>query len=252
MAVRVHVVPCLADNYAYVVVGARGAVAIVDPSEHAPVLRVLDAHGLAPSALWLTHHHHDHVGGIEGLVARFPEVEVVGSKHDAAHGRIPRLTRAVGPGDPLWLDDAPVRVMEVPGHTLGAITFVVGDDAFTGDTLFLAGCGRVFEGTMPMMAASMRAVRALPASTRIWCGHEYTVSNLAFAQHEEPTNAAITRALDEARARVARGEPTVPGTLARELEVNPFLRFDAPALARGEDADASFTRLREAKNVFRA
>jgi hydroxyacylglutathione hydrolase len=246
-------VPCLEDNYAYLVVGADGTTVVVDPSEPGPVLRALEEAGRPLSGIWATHHHFDHVGGIPGLLEAFPGIDVIGGRYDAEHGRIPHLTRAVGPEDELELDGERVRVLEVPGHTLGAITYVLGKDAFTGDTLFVAGCGRVFEGSMDMMAASMRALRALPDDTRVWCGHEYTVSNLAFARHEEPGNAYIAEAHAHAVARRAKGEPTVPGLLAEERKTNPFLRFDDPAaFGAALEPVASFTRLREAKNVFRA
>ena len=252
LPVRVIPVPCLEDNYAYLVVGARGTVVVVDPSEAAPVLEALAREGLVLSAIWLTHHHLDHVGGVAELVRDTGVRDVIGSRHDHAAGRIPKQTRAVTGEDVLELDGEPVRILSVPGHTLGAITFVVGDDAFTGDTLFVAGCGRVFEGTMAMMAESMRVLRALAPTTRIWCGHEYTVSNLAFACHVEPPNEDAARALVEAKARRANGEPTVPGLIGDERRVNPFLRFDLEDVFHEPDAVLSFTRLREAKNVFRA
>ena len=145
----------------------------------------------------------------------------------------------------------PVRVLEIPGHTLGAIAFVVDDALFSGDTLFLGGCGRVFEGTMPMMAASMDRLRQLDPSTRVYCGHEYTLSNLRFALSVEPESVAIAEAIEAARAARDAGRPTVPGTLARELATNPFLRFDRPEIAGSLSPDASFARLRQAKNEFR-
>jgi hydroxyacylglutathione hydrolase len=252
MPVRVVPVPCLSDNYAYLVLGADGTTVVVDPSESRPVELALSELGLALSGIWLTHHHLDHVGGVEGLVTSFPGIDVVGSAYDVSHGRIPCATRGLSKDDSLELDGERVRILEVPGHTLGAIAFVIGEEAFTGDTLFLAGCGRLFEGTMAMMAESMRTFRALPPSTRIWCGHEYTVANLAFAKSVEPENATIVRALAHAKAHVDAGKPTVPGVLADELLVNPFLRFDREDAFGAGDPVASFTRLREAKNAFRA
>lgn len=248
MTLRIEAVPCLADNYAYLVsVGDR--LAIVDPGESAKVVAALA--GRVPDEIWCTHHHADHVAGIPDLLEAHPDLVVRGSIHDYEHRRIEGQTVAHRNGDRFRFGGAEVAILAIPGHTLGAIAFVVGDALFSGDTLFLGGCGRVFEGTMPMMAESMRRLRELPETTRIYCGHEYTLANLRFALTIEPGNAAIADALEEARRSIDAGRPTVPGTLARELATNPFLRFDRPEVAEGLAPDASFARLREAKNSFR-
>jgi hydroxyacylglutathione hydrolase len=153
-------------------------------------------------------------------------------------------------GDTFELGGAKVEIMEIPGHTLGAIAYVTEGNLFSGDTLFIAGCGRVFEGTMEMMSHSLSKLRRLPPQTRIWCGHEYTVNNLRFAKTVEPDNAEIDRALEEATKARSDGELTVPGKMQRELEINPFLRFDQPALAKGRDPVASFAAIRAAKDNF--
>jgi hydroxyacylglutathione hydrolase len=161
-------------------------------------------------------------------------------------------------GDALEFDGQPVALLEIPGHTLGAIAYLVSDCLFSGDTLFVAGCGRVFEGTLAMMQASLAKLRALPATTRLYCGHEYTAANLRFAQTIEPALDALTTRLAWATAQRERGEPTVPGLLSDELLTNPFLRWDAPAvIAAARDRGASddspasvFGAIRKAKDAF--
>ena len=254
MSLRVLPIACLADNYAYLVIAPGGTAAVVDPSEAAPVrsaLAQLAKEGVRLTEIWCTHHHLDHVGGVSDLIALEPGLRVRGSDYDVAHNRIPCVTDSHADGDTFEFGGSSVRVLAIPGHTLGAIAFVTGEELFSGDTLFLGGCGRVFEGTMPMMADSMRVLRVLEPSTRVWCGHEYTVSNLRFAQSVEPENDDVAKALAEAERASIAGIPTVPGTLGRELLVNPFLRFDLPSVAGGLDANGSFAALREAKNQFR-
>ena len=221
---RVVPVPCLKDNYAYLVIDEARA-AVVDPSEAAPVEAALAREGVTLEQIWLTHHHWDHVGGVADLAAARPGLEVIASTVDTA--KIKGVTRSVDDGATFTLGSLTARVLANPGHTLGAITFVVGDAAFTGDTLFCGGCGRGFEGDAAMMHASLQKLAALPPSTRIWCGHEYTASNLRFAAAVEPDNADVTR-----RA-AALTVPSVGATLAEELATNPFLRVpDAAEFAR--------------------
>ena len=173
-----------------------------------------------------------------------------GSRYDSEHERIPRQTDALADGDSFDFGGGTVDVLEIPGHTLGAIAFITEGNLFSGDTLFIAGCGRVFEGTMAMMSQSLAKLRSLPTDTQVWCGHEYTVNNLRFARTVEPNNADIARALEEATATREAGRFTVPGRLDRELATNPFLRFDDPSVAAGRDPIASFTAIREAKDNF--
>ena len=246
---KVVPVPCLRDNYAYLVI-ENGRAAVVDPSHADPVLSAIDEAKVELSEIWLTHHHWDHVGGIEPLVEQCPIEHVRGSKHDAEQGRIPKQTDALSDGDSFDFGGASVDILEIPGHTLGAIAFVSEGNLFSGDTLFVAGCGRVFEGTMAMMSESLSKLRTLPADTKVWCGHEYTVNNLRFAATVEPSNPDIARALTEALATREAGRFTVPGQLGQELATNPFLRFDEPSLAAGRGPVASFTALREAKDEF--
>jgi hydroxyacylglutathione hydrolase len=242
-------VPCLRDNYAYLVI-SEGRAAVVDPSEAEPVLRAIASHRVQLNEIWLTHHHWDHVGGIEALVEECPIGHVRGSRYDAEHQRIPRQTDGLSQGDSFQFGDVTVDILEIPGHTLGAIAFVANGNLFSGDTLFIAGCGRVFEGTMEMMAKSLSKLRSLPPDTKVWCGHEYTVKNLRFAKTVEPDNVQLERELRDAIATREAGKLTVPGTIGRELETNPFLRFDNPRLAAGRDPVASFAAIREAKDRF--
>jgi hydroxyacylglutathione hydrolase len=251
-------VACLRDNYAYLLVDrdAREAV-VVDPSEAAPVETALAELGLTLRQIWCTHHHFDHVGGNEALVHARADLAVLGSRYDAEAARIPAQTRGLADGDEVLFGARSFRAMAIPGHTLGALAFVGEGLAFTGDTLFSGGCGRVFEGTMPMMHGSLRRLAGLPADTRVFSGHEYTVRNLEFAAEVEPESAAI-RARLEAVRRLREGErPSVGAPLADELATNPFLRADEPAVRafaarRGEvkGPDEVFARLREAKDTF--
>ena len=219
MSVEVVPVPFARDNFAYLLVAGREAV-VVDPGEAAPVLAVVHARGLSLVAVWCTHHHGDHVGGVGAVRASVGDVPVVGSAQDAALGRIPRLTRAVSDGAAL---DGPggsaFRALHVPGHTLGALSFVGEGHAFVGDTLFGAGCGRVFEGTLGQMAGSLARLGALAPETRLWWGHAYTAANLRWL-------ASASRAHGGEFPVPARvpGEPDTGGTVAEELATNVFLR----------------------------
>ena len=257
---RIVPIPCLKDNYAYLVVcSATNEAAVVDPSEAAPVIACVDAAKVSLGAIWNTHHHFDHVGGNEELVRHYGLSEVYG--HDSDRGRIPGQTRFVAAKDSFWLGRLHVRILHIPGHTLGAIAYVVeasGEKTavFTGDTLFLSGCGRLFEGTAAQMHASFTTLAELPATTQVYCGHEYTESNLRFAAHLEPSNTDIEELHQSVQAMRRHGTPTVPGTLAREQKVNPFLRVRSPELRKtlgiAPDADdvTAFAAIRKAKDAF--
>jgi hydroxyacylglutathione hydrolase len=254
-AVRVVPVPCLQDNYAYLLhaEGQRRA-AVVDPSEEAPVVEALAREGLELAAILDTHHHFDHVGGNEALVARFPGIPVIAGKTD--EGRIPAQTRGVVHGETFEVVGLSVRALHVPGHTTGAIAFVVeGTDVFTGDTMFVAGCGRLFEGTPAQMHASLsEAIARLPDEVRVWCGHEYTQSNLRFAKHADPDNSAVDASIAWAKGLRESGAPTVPSTIGREKAHNPFLRVVDPAFAArfgGGDPASVLAAVRKAKDEFR-
>jgi len=235
---------------------ASGELAVVDPSESAPVAKAVAEIGGKLTAVLATHHHADHVGGIPELVAATPGLKVYG--HGSDRGRIPGQTDFLRDGDTLRWAHTTFRALHVPGHTRGALAYVAEDVVFTGDTLFIAGCGRLFEGTAEMMHRSLNeALGALGPNTRVYCGHEYTVSNLVFAQSLEPDNRDVARQLVEARALRAGGQPTVGATLASERMYNPFLRCDRANLraalaldSRATDV-ATFAALRRAKDIFR-
>ena len=251
---RVIPVPCLSDNYAYLVArdGSDEAV-VIDPSESAPVIAALERERLRPVAILDTHHHHDHGGGNEGLRDHFGALPVYA--HASDRGRVPAQTADVEDGRAFEVAGLTFHPLHVPGHTTGAVAYHVEDAVFTGDTLFVAGCGRLFEGTPAMMHESLSGKLArLPAETRVYCGHEYTVSNLRFAVHAEPDNAAAAQKLDAAKATRERGEPTVPSTIGEERATNPFLRCDLPSLHErfpGASVVDTFAAVRKAKDTFK-
>jgi hydroxyacylglutathione hydrolase len=251
----IHQIPVLNDNYVYLAHEPDGgATAVVDPAVSEPVLAVLREKGWRLTHILNTHHHGDHTGGNLALKAATGAV-IVGPRAD--HDRIPGIEVAVGDGDRYSLGAATAQVFDVPGHTRGHIAYWFADSQalFCGDTLFLLGCGRLFEGTPAQMWTSLGKLRALPPETRIYCAHEYTQSNARFAVTVEPTNASLlarAKAIDVARAA---GRPTVPATLGEELATNPFLRADRPELQaaaglQGRDPVDVFGEIRRRKDVF--
>jgi hydroxyacylglutathione hydrolase len=254
---RIVPVPCLQDNYAYLVVGPGGGAAIVDASEAEPLRAAIEREKVKPEVILSTHHHWDHVGGNEELASALG-IGVVGHKSD--RGRLPGLSVEVDTGDTVRFGGLTATCMHVPGHTLGAVAYFfdtpVGRAVFTGDTLFCAGCGRMFEGTPETMSASLARLAALPSDTRVYCGHEYTKSNLRFAASLEPSPAVAT-ARDRAKRLRADGKPTVGTTIAEERGTNPFLRLDSAAIRSAlaippeADAPAAFKAVRGAKDAFR-
>ena len=219
---RIVSVPCLKDNFAYLVIDDDGRCAVVDPGEAAPIEAALTRERAELAAVWATHHHPDHVGGIAALVGKRRGVEVVIGAKDAP--RTPHVTRTVDDGDDVALGSLRARCLHNPGHTIGAISYVVNGCAFTGDTLFGGGCGRVFEGDAAMMHASLMRLAALPPETRVYFGHEYTAANLRFAAAVEPASAAV------AGRASALATPSTPSTIALERATNPFLRAAEPAV----------------------
>ncbi|MHA7876004.1 hydroxyacylglutathione hydrolase [Roseivivax sp.] len=248
-------VPCLSDNYAYLIHDAEsGATAVVDVPEAAPIAAALEARGWQLSEVWITHHHADHVQGLDELL-KGREVTVTGCGADAS--RLPPLDRRVGEGESFDFAGEAVHVMDVSGHTVGHIAFHLPQSglAFTADSLMALGCGRVFEGTMEQMWESLSKLARLPAETVICSGHEYTTANGRFAITIEPENKALISRIDAVAEARAKGEPTVPSRLSDELATNPFLRAgDAPVReALGmTDAPAAevFAEIRRRKDAF--
>ncbi len=223
-------IPALDDNYVWLLRRpGRSACAVVDPGDEAPVIERLDDEGLGLAHILITHKHGDHIGGVEGLKARWPDAVVVGPAHEPVAAR---LDQRLQEGDEVRLDALEVnfRVMEVPGHTEGHLAYVGEGALFCGDTLFTCGCGRVFSGTFDQLSDSLRRLAALPPDTRVYCAHEYTLANIGFARWVEPENPALAQRAVRDEARRARGEPTVPSTIELERATNPFLRTDVPTV----------------------
>jgi hydroxyacylglutathione hydrolase len=244
MGLRVERIPTLGDNYSYLIVCEESAeTAVVDAAEAGPVVERADALGVKPTKVLSTHHHYDHVAANPELAKRYG-ARVFG--HASDQGRLPGLTDGLEEGDTVEVGRQTGRVLFVPAHTRGHIAYLfeTADAVFCGDTLFAGGCGRLFEGTPEMMfTAFHHKLGALPDSTRVFCGHEYTESNLVFAAHVEPENQAIRERLESVRKTRAgaapdwhgatAGEMTIPSTLAEERRTNPFLRApDAAELGR--------------------
>lgn len=229
---HVEPIPMLDDNYAWLLRDdATGATAVVDPAVAAPVLARVQALGGRLDWILLTHHHGDHIADVPTVQAA-TGARVAGNAADAH--RLPKLDLAVSPGDGFALGDSPATVLDSPGHTRGHIAwaFTEGRALFCGDTLFSIGCGRLLEGDAAEMFASLQRFAALPDEVRVCCGHEYTLSNLRYARHVEPGNQALAAHEAAVQAQRARGEPSLPTTIALEKALNPFLRArDAAALA---------------------
>jgi hydroxyacylglutathione hydrolase len=247
----VEPIACLKDNYAYLVAEA-GLCAVVDPSEAEPVLKALKARGLKLSHILNTHHHWDHTGGNAALKQATGAL-VVGPEKDRK--RIPAIDIGVDEASGWRFGERPVGILEVPGHTSGAIAFVIGDAVFSGDTLFAMGCGRLFEGTPAMMVESLAKLAALPDLTKLYCGHEYTLTNARFAMTLEPGNAALRARLEEVTALRLAGRPTIPSSIGIEKATNPFLRTESAeirAALRLEKASAVdvFAEIRRRKDAF--
>jgi len=253
-------VPQLSDNYAYLVVDdTSGECGVVDCAEAGKVMAEVERRKLKLIAVLPTHYHFDHVGGNEDLVRAIPGLRVYGARGE--RGRIPAQTHPVDDGDTVEVGALRGRVIGIPAHTNGHIAyhFPQLNAVFTGDTLFIAGCGRIFEGKAQTMVDSLAKLAALPDGTQVYCGHEYTEKNLRFALTLEPSNDALKSKYEWARKTRAEGKYTIPSTIGEEKRINPFLRTDSAELQAslrkidpsiGDDAVAIFAKARELKDRF--
>lgn len=254
-SLTVHQFPCLNDNYGFLVRdGASGRVATVDTPDGGAIIAEAERLGWPVDLILNTHWHPDHIGGNAAIVERFG-AEVIAPEGEGT--KIPGKDRAVRGGDEVRLGETLFSVLDVPGHTLGHIAYVApaAGAAFVGDTLFSLGCGRMFEGDPKTFWASLLTLRGLPPETTLFCAHEYTEANLAFALSVDADNPRLLERGAEIRALRARGAPTVPMTLAAEKKANPFLRADDPALAAslglaGAPPHEVFAELRQRKDRF--
>lgn len=253
MTFEIVTVPCLSDNYAFLI-HSGGRTALVDAPEAPPILAALEERGWTLDEIWLTHHHYDHIDGVPGLKEHHAPI-LRGARDDA--GRLPDLDHAYKDGESFEFQGAEVQVMDVSGHTVGHIAFYMPDAraAFTADSLMALGCGRVFEGTMDQMWESLSKLAALPSDTVIYSGHEYTASNARFAMTIEPDNVALQQRQADIEAARAKGEPTVPSLLSDELATNPFLRAGLQEMKSnldmsGQSDAAVFAEIRRRKDSF--
>jgi hydroxyacylglutathione hydrolase len=255
MTLKIVTVPCLADNYAFLLHDSEShATAVIDVPDETPVESALASRGWQLTDILITHHHADHIDGVDAL-REVTGARVIGAKADAH--RLPRLDLAVSEGDTFMIGAAEVAAIEVPGHTVGHIAFHAPGAAavFTADSLMALGCGRLFEGTAAQMWASLSKLAGLPPETQVCSGHEYTAANARFALTIETGNQALISRVERVAAARARAEPTVPSLLSEELATNPFLRAHLPEVKRAVGMDGAsdaevFAEIRRRKDSF--
>jgi hydroxyacylglutathione hydrolase len=246
------------DNYIWLLVNTKtNSGVVVDPGDAAPVLEILRLTSIRLNAILITHHHADHCAGIPRLLEQV-EVPVYGPQHET----IPHCSHPLSEGDIVNLDalDIQLNVLDIPGHTLGHIAYVVNNMLFCGDTLFTGGCGRLFEGTALQMFNSLNKLKQLPKETLVYCGHEYTLANLEFAMTIEPDNEILIQRFENVKSQVEKKEATVPSLLSLELETNPFLRTHISAVAAAvkefathpiKDESDILLNMRSKKDIFK-
>ena len=258
---EITAIPLLSDNYGYLLIGPCGTrAAIVDCAEAGPVLAEAERRGVVLEAILSTHHHYDHVGGNEELARAVPGIRVLGSRADEA--RVPALTEGLADEEEFQVAGIRGRALFIPAHTSGHLAYFFpgeGPSVFSGDTLFAAGCGRLFEGSPEEMMRSLSKLASLPDQTQVFFGHEYTEKNLAFAQELEPGNPDIASRLARVRRLRAEGRTTTPTTIAEEKLTNPFLRWNSAELRANvrrrfpdlpDDPIAVFAKTRELKDRY--
>lgn len=254
--IHVFPVPAMQDNYIWCIHSAHGCV-VVDPGDAAPVMAFLEERNLPLLGILVTHHHHDHVGGIKALINAYGEVPIWGSEQS----HVGEINHPVTKGSKITLPklDCTLRVLEIPGHTLDHIAFYSDIGLFCGDTLFSAGCGRIFEGSPKQMFDSLNVLGALPGNTRVFCTHEYTLANIKFAQEVEPNNQALFDYATWAKKTREQNIPTLPTTIEQQQAINPFLRTTEPDVIDSVKAQAKldsdqpeliFAALRRWKDVY--
>ncbi|CUJ85541.1 Hydroxyacylglutathione hydrolase [Shimia thalassica] len=255
MPLEIVTIPCLSDNYSFLIHNAStGETAVVDVPDAAPISEALKSRGWTLSHVLLTHHHWDHIDGLPDLLKDHP-AQVIGAKADAH--RLPALDIAVSEGDPLIVCGEAVQVFDVSGHTIGHVAFYLADTGavFTADSLMALGCGRLFEGSPAQMFESLTKLAGLPESTIVCSGHEYTESNARFALTVDPNNPDLLARVAAIREAREKGLATVPSLLSEEMATNPFLRGHDPALQRAVGMDGAtavdvFTEVRKRKDNF--
>ncbi|MFT5697569.1 MAG: hydroxyacylglutathione hydrolase [Desulforhopalus sp.] len=256
---KIEIIPCHFDNFSYLLICEEsGKAAIVDPAEYYPISQVIDKLKVEIVAIYCTHHHADHIGGLDEFCEEYPDVQVAGFEGDA--GRIALMTHRLKDGDVVEFGNIHGSVKHTPGHTSGGICFLFGEHLFTGDTLFGAGCGRLFEGTPEQMYRSLHSLTDdLDDGVKVYFGHEYTLSNLKFAQYIEPDNQVIADRLSAAGALLEKGGSTTPSTIGLEKKTNPFLRSNIDTVREGlaekllldeNDPVSVFTAVRRLKDSY--
>lgn len=258
MSLSAHPIPAFTDNYIWTLVNADSSQAcVVDPGDAAPVIAYLESNSLQLSHILITHHHPDHTGGLQALAGKY-QAKVFGPDNPGIKG----ITDHLREGDRISVWQHEFQVLEVPGHTLDHIAYVNLTTSppvlFCGDTLFAAGCGRLFEGTPEQMFRSLEKLRKLPADTRVYCTHEYTMANLKFAAAAEPDNDELKQRIAREQAKRDKGQVTLPSSIALELETNPFLRCQSNSIKKqlqqnqlqAEDPVSVFAALRSWKDNF--